>query len=243
MKEPKKLTKLIKAPICLAKFFALISIGLLSGCEAILCSTMVNCFDPLGRVPHSPDIAYFELKTPNHMDAHIHWLERDFGNRIEISTDFIIEEHIPDKLANGWSPPESLQKAPGFPKFHGLSKIPGKITVEWTSLPESKAYRVIIPLHWGIHKQIKNEVETSCMRNGKPIRSKRNIITLELAPGGKIKGWLSGICLDAIEIAIKQGAPISKKERAKHSNRALMNYSSAPMDKYIKTHGIPYGSW
>ncbi len=243
MRESKKPTKPIKSPTCLAKFFALISIGLLGGCEAILCSTMINCFDPLGRAPYSPNIAYFELKTPSHMDAHIHWLEIDLGNKRQTNIDFIIEEHVADKLANGWSPPAPLQKSPDFPKYHGVSKVPVKITVTWTSLPENTAYRSIIPIHWFIHKEIVKEVETPCMRNEEPIRSKRNVITLELAPGGKIKSWLSGFCLDAKEVAMKNGITISKKERSEYSNRALINYSSAPMDNYIKTHGIPYESW
>ena len=243
MQESKKPNTRIKAPTFLAKLFTLMSIGALSGCEAILCSTMVNCFDPLGRAPYSPDIVYLKLKTPSHMDAYIHWLEKDFGGSGEISTDLIIKTHTSDKLANGWSPPEPLQETPSFPRFNGLSKIPGKLTIEWTSLPERKTYRTIIPLQRDIHKQIKSEVETSCMRNGSPIRSKRNVITLEFAPGGKIKGWLSGFCLDSIEFTMKQGMPISKKERTKHTNRALINYISAPMDKYIKTYGIPYSSW
>lgn len=243
MQETKSPAPHIKTPTFWAKLFALMTIGALSGCEAILCSTMVNCFDPLGRAPYSPNIVYLQLKTPNHMDAYIHWLEKDFGGSGEVSTDAIIQTHMPDKLANGWPPPDPLQEIPSFPRFNGLSKIPGKIIIEWTSLPESKTYRTIIPLHLDIHRKIKSEVETSCMRNESPVRSKRNIITLELAPGGKIKGWLSGFCLDSIEVIMKQGMPITKKERAKHSNRALINYSPAPMDKYIKAHSIPYGSW
>jgi hypothetical protein len=86
-------------------------------------------------------------------------------------------------------------------------------------------------------------VETSCLRNGNYISSKRNVITLELAPGGRMKGWLSGFCVNAIEISIEQGEPIPRKERTEFSDYAFKHYNPAPMDEYIKLHGIPYESW
>lgn len=128
----------------LAKLLALASLGLLSGCEAIMCSTMVNCFDPLGRASWPPDVAYLELKTPNYMDAHVHLVERVYGSTTASgSGSTLIETRTPSQLANGWTPPAALQKAPSFPRYIGFPDPPTKLTVEWTSLPENKTYRTV----------------------------------------------------------------------------------------------------
>lgn len=238
------LSKTCAVLVRLAKLLALASLGLLSGCEAIMCSTMVNCFDPLGRASMPPDVAYLELKTPNYMDAHVHLVERVYGSttaRGYGST--LIETRTPGQLANGWTPPAALQKAPSFTRYIGFPDPPTKLTVEWTSLPEDKTYRTVNVFGFSTFRHLTREVETSCMRNEKPLISKRNIITVELAPGGKVKAWLSGICLPAIEIAMKQGVPIPRKEITGISSQALRDYDPEPMNRYIKTHGIPYDSW
>lgn len=231
--------------IRLAKLFALASLGLLSGCEAIVCSTMINCFDPLGRAASWPDdVAYLGLITPNYMDAHIHLVERVYGSTTaRDSGSTLIETRTPGQLANGWTPPASLQKAPSFPKYIGFPEPLTKLTVEWISLPENKAYRTVNVFGFSTFRHLTREVETSCMRNEKPVSSKRNIITVALAPGGKVKAWVSGICLPAIEIAMKQGLPIARKELTENSSQTLKDYDPEPMNRYIKTHGIPYDSW
>ncbi len=245
MSNPVNIIKCKNILTSTSKLLGLTLIGLLSGCEAILCSSMVNCFDPLGRAPHAPDIAYLELKTPNYMDAHVFLVDKYYGKG-HISTSItskIIKTHTPGKLADGWSPPVPSQKAPQYTNFDGLSKLPRQLSVEWTSLPENKAYRATIYLNHGIHRQIKSVVETSCLQNGEPIRRKRNIITLELAPQGKIRGWLSGSCLGALEIGKNQGELILQREVTEHLNYSLLTYDRGPMDRYIQAHGIPYSSW
>lgn len=230
---------------CFAKLLALTALALLSGCEFIACSTMINCFDPLGRAYLPPPVAYLELKTPNYMDAHIHSIEKELSNgtTIRSSESKIIETHMPDRLANGWTPPSLIEKTPSFSWSSGLSDSPVKLTVEWTSLAERKTYRSVIQLNLSTRRQITSEVETSCVRNERPVLSKRNIITLELAPGGKVKGWLSGICLPAMEIVMKQRVTTFRKGTTGRASQALRDYNPEPMNMYIKKHGIPYSSW
>lgn len=227
----------------MAKLIFLSPLALLSGCQLIMCSTMINCFDPLGTPPVSPYIAHVQVTTPNYMDAHLHTIEQDFTYGREISySNSVLKMRAPGKAADGWTPPELLQSMPDILKFRGLDELPNKLTVKWTSLAENKAYRASIKLHLGSRINIHKKIETTCIRSGKPMLGRRNIITLEITPGGRVKSWLSGVCLDAIEIATTQGHLIPQ-EGIYIPYDAFENYDSAPMRNYIRANGIPYESW
>ncbi len=226
----------------ITKLVLLFSLVLLSGCQLIMCSTMVNCFDPLGRAPVTPDIAYIQVTTPNYMDAHLHVIEQQFTHGRGITYfNKIIKKHIVGYSASGWAPPDPLQTKSVIPRLVGLENLPNKLKVEWTSLAENKTYRASINLHLGSRRKIRQKVETTCKKFDKPLLARRNLITLQIAPGGRAKAWLSGTCLNAIEIATVKGIAVEKN--AYFSNDALNSYDPTPMRKYIQMHGIAFESW
>ncbi|WP_436785585.1 DUF2931 family protein [Stutzerimonas frequens] len=226
----------------ITKLVLLFSLALFSGCQLIMCSTMVNCFDPLGRAPATPDIAYIQVTTPNYMDAHLHVIEQQFTHGRGITYfNKIIQKHIVGNSASGWAPPDPLQTKSVIPRLVVLEVLPNQLKVEWTSLAENKTYRASINLHLGSRRKIRQKVETTCKKFDKPLLARRNLITLQIAPGGRAKAWLSGTCLNAIEIATAKGIAVEKN--AYFSNDALNSYDPTPMEKYIQMHGIAFESW
>ena len=60
------------------------------------------------------------------------------------------------------------------------------------------------------------------------------------APGGIVKLWINGPCLDSIDAGRYVAQKISTEEARDHLSK---NQLSDKTVKYLKDHPAPYGSW
>jgi len=80
----------------------------------------------------------------------------------------------------------------------------------------------------------------NCFKNDGREHYYRNNLVVGMAPGGIVKLWVNGPCLDSIEV----GRFVATKDkpdpaRAGYATRALSEETQA----YLKNNPIPYGSW
>lgn len=212
---------------------------LMAGC------TSQSVQDPLHPPP--PDLPYrtweIGLLAPNYMEV---WVE---------SVDVLDQRgvgyyRVHGGLASIQSPPNNRGNPSGWPARPGAGAtrpmtgidLPEIVFVRWQSLAEPQTYRVRIDIPEAIRKEMVTTYPTFCHFDGQYIRDYRAIITVGLAPGGIAKAWLSGDCLEPVEIgrftgSIHPEGPYDGTSGGQH--RPL----SPAAKSYIDTHEIPFDSW
>jgi hypothetical protein len=181
--------------------------------------------------------------APEHMEV---WIE---------SVDVIDQRGLVYERVSGGIPSYTGTVA-GWPKNRGgggggksLSGIdlPEIIFVRWQSLVEPQTYNVRINVpEWARNAMVTKE-QPVCPWKGDwgqaVLPGYRYAITIGLAPGGIAKVWLSGSCLEPIEIGRFEGV-ISKVGPDLGRSNGQYALPLTPESKaYIETHGVPYGSW
>jgi hypothetical protein len=155
----------------------------------------------------------------------------------------------PRALAKGV--PDVLKGNPsGWPKRVGWGKgkyvkraaLPKQIYVRWQSLVEPQIYHTRIDIPESIREIMRKEDRAYCQFTGKIEVGYRKAIVIGLAPGGIAKAWVTGPCLEPIEIGRVQAkvdptGPYDGKSGGKY--RPLSPTSKA----YVEKFGVPYGSW
>ena len=201
--------------------------------------------DPLNPPP--PKLPYdrwnIGMLAPNYMEV---WVE---------SVDVLDQRglayyRVHGGLASIQNPPDNRGDPRGWPKRVGSGAIkpmtnidlPEIIFVRWQSLAEPQTYRVRINIPEWVREEMLKPDEAFCRWDGKYVTSYRNNVTLGLAPGGIAKAWLTGGCLEPIEIGrfvgrVHPEGPYNGTSNGKH--RPLSPAAQA----YVDTHDIPYDSW
>jgi hypothetical protein len=130
----------------------------------------------------------------------------------------------------------------GAGKYVKNAALPKQIYVRWQSLVEPQIYHTRIDIPESIREIMLKGEKTFCRADGKWITGYREAIVIGLAPGGIAKAWVTGPCLEPIEIARVQAkvdptGPYDGKSGGKY--RQLSPTSKA----YVEKFGVPYGSW
>jgi hypothetical protein len=136
----------------------------------------------------------------------------------------------------------------GWPKQGAAGKpinnvdLPDKIYLRWQSLVEPQAYTVGIEIpQWVRDEMIKPE-RVFCHGAKKWKVDYRDIINLGMAPGGIVKVWVGGACLEDKEVGRFQAKihPLGPYQGKSNGEYVPLE----PENKaYVEKHGIPYGSW
>jgi len=188
------------------------------------------------------DAWYLGFLAPNYMQV---WLERadisDINGRI-----------FPNAMGGvvAMGQPASLSAtAKGWPKRIGSGKglymtgldLPYVVSLRWQSLVEPQTYHTafLIP-DWARKKMLKR-IPGQCP-SGYHF-DYRESLTIGLAPGGVVKVWIMGPCLDPIEVMTLQ-AEIELK--GPYQGQMKGQYAlplTEVTQAYIAKYGVPYGSW
>jgi hypothetical protein len=191
------------------------------------------------RLPAPPKLPYYAwnigLVAPRHMEV---WVE---------SVDVLDQRgfeyfHVYGGVAS------YAGEVKGWPKQGAAGKpinnvdLPDKIYLRWQSLVEPQAYTVGIEIpQWVRDEMIKPE-RVFCHGAKKWKVDYRDIINLGMAPGGIVKVWVGGACLEDKEVGRFQAKihPLGPYQGKSNGEYVPLE----PENKaYVEKHGIPYGSW
>ncbi|KUM38583.1 DUF2931 family protein [Pseudomonas sp. EpS/L25] len=209
----------------------------------ILVLGLTGCQSSAATNPKLPYAAwYLGFLAPNYMEV---WLERADISDIN---GLIFPRAMGGVVAMGQ--PESLSAtARGWPKRIGSGKgrsmtgldLPYVVSLRWQSMVEPQTYHAafLIP-DWARRKMVES-LPADCPVSGRTSDYRKDL-TIGLAPGGVVKVWIMGPCLDPIEVLTLQAeiepkGPYGGKSGGKY--RPLSPVVKAYVDKY----GVPYGSW
>ncbi|MAA73807.1 MAG: hypothetical protein CMN28_03775 [Salinisphaeraceae bacterium] len=223
--------------------------GLPAHCDGLPANTPPADRNVLGCSPEvsiPDDLPYqaWELRFahPPYMEI---WIENsqvlDIDNRLlpRAGGGTISFGDLGDVDAAGWlnasgNPPYGAGRA-----LTGLN-VPQKIYVRWQSRVEPQTYKALFNFPaWAREKMVIAEA-ARCPGQKATEQQYRDIITLGLAPGGTVKVWLRGVCLDAIEVMTVQADIEPKGPSTTDGKHKPL---SEPARLYVEKHGIPYESW
>ncbi len=120
------------------------------------------------------------------------------------------------------------------------SDLPALLIVNWRSYVEEQEYFVKIEVAEEIRKEMATGHRISCLTNDGIDEYYRNNIVVGLAPGGIVKLWINGPCLDSLDAGRYIAQKISPDEARDHLSK---NQLSDKTVEYLKDHPAPYGSW
>ena len=115
--------------------------------------------------------------------------------------------------------------------------LPKRIYVRWQSLAEPQTYRVILDIPECARQLMSERLDPPC-----PASEYREALTLGLAPGGVVRGWVMSTCGRPIEV-LRAQAEIEPKGPYEGTSNGGHRPLSDISKTYIEKHGIPYGSW
>ncbi|APQ12413.1 hypothetical protein NS274_19670 [Pseudomonas oryzihabitans] len=203
---------------------------------------LVGCQSSAITKPKLPyDAWYLGFLAPNYMEV---WLEQvNIGD----NSGQIFPNAMGGVVAMGQ--PESLSAtAKGWPKRIGSGKgryltgldLPYVVSLRWQSMVEPQTYHALFTIPDWARRKMVERLSANCP-SGRAF-DYRESLTIGLAPGGVVKVWIKGPCLDPIEVLTLQAevepkGPYGGKSNGKY--RPLSPVVKAYVDKY----GVPYGSW
>tara|TARA_Y100001938_G_C7960950_1_gene364278 strand:- start:95 stop:769 length:675 start_codon:yes stop_codon:yes gene_type:complete len=216
-----------------------LAVIILSGCSGL------NSMEPFPPKPDLPyDAWYIGLQAPDYMEAWVDGVDLTDVNDL-------MYERVFGGVASTRSPAGNKGEARGWPERPGPGSkfpmsgidLPEKITVRWQSLAEPQAYRASFYISEETRAEMVTPRPTYCAWRDDHVIHYRQIIAIGVAPGGMVKAWLMGPCLEPIEIAHVQGEinPVGPYNGT--SNGEFYRPPSPNAQHYIDTHGIPFGSW
>lgn len=120
--------------------------------------------------------------------------------------------------------------------------LPRRIDIRWQSLAEPQTYRVSLDIPDVTREIMRRKEPAKCPASGRT-EDYREAIVIGLAPGGIVRAWVMGSCLNPIEILRAQAEtePLGPYQGKMQGRYALPLEPAAKA--YIEKHGIPYGSW
>ena len=142
----------------------------------------------------------------------------------------------------------STRQAEGWGNGGGSMKpvnnvdLPQRIFLRWQSLVEPQAYKIRIPIPQWVRDEMVKPERVFCQGSKKWKVDYRDSITLGMAPGGIVKVWVGGACLDDKEVGRFQ-AEIEPRGPYLNGKGIYYRAPNPEAQAYIDQHGIPYGSW
>ncbi|MDZ5434817.1 DUF2931 family protein [Pseudomonas fluorescens] len=191
------------------------------------------------RPPTSPklpyDSWYVGLAAPRHMEV---WVE---------TVDVLDQRGQPyfrvsAGVASYTGKVEGWHKGGGSMMPVNNVDLPQRLFLRWQSLVEPQAYRIRIPIPQWVREEMVKPERVFCPGSQKWKVDYRDSITLGMAPGGIVKVWVGGACLDYKEVGrfqaeIEPLGPYIGKSKGQYIPIEPENKA------YVEQHGIPYGTW
>ncbi|WP_207266160.1 DUF2931 family protein [Pseudomonas sp. GW101-3H06] len=181
------------------------------------------------------DSWYVGLAAPRHMEV---WVE---------TVDVLDQRGLPffhvfGGVASYTGKVEGWHKGGGAMKPVNNVDLPERIFLRWQSLVEPQAYKIRIPIPQWVREEMVKPERVFCPGSQKWKVDYRDSITLGMAPGGIVKVWVGGACLDYKEVGrfqaeIEPLGPYIGKSKGQYIPIEPENKA------YVEQHGIPYGSW
>ena len=195
---------------------------------------------PKPKLPY--DAWYLGFLAPNYMEV---WLE--LANFSDIDGRF-----FPNAMGGvvAMGQPASLSAtAKGWPKRIGSGKgrymtgldLPYMVAVRWQSLVEPLTYQTVFAIPAWARKKMLERLPAECPVSGRTSDYRKDL-TIGLAPGGVVKVWIMGPCLDPIEVLTLQ-AEIEPKGPYGGKSNGKYRPLSPVVKSYVDKYGVPYGSW
>ena len=181
---------------------------------------------------------YLGFLAPDYMEV---WVETAGVKDIRGRNFF----HVGSGIVAVRTPPEGQGNAAGWGERFGRgagrhvngADLPERIYVRWQSLAEPQTYRVILDIPERARQLMSERLDPPC-----PASDYRYALTLGLAPGGVVRGWVMSTCGEPIEV-LRAQAQIEPKGPYGGQSDGEYYFLSETSRAYIEQHGIPYGSW
>ncbi|MCQ4311390.1 DUF2931 family protein [Pseudomonas stutzeri] len=153
--------------------------------------------------------------------------------------------HVGSGIVAVRTPPEGKGDAAGWGERFGWGAgrhvpgagLPRRIYVRWQSLAEPQTYRVTLEIPERARRLMMERLDPPCRTS-----EYRHALTLGLAPGGVVRGWVMSTCGGPIEV-LRGQAEIEPKGPYGGQSDGAYYFLSDTSKAYIEKHGIPYGSW
>ncbi len=154
--------------------------------------------------------------------------------------------HVGSGIVAVRTPPKGQGNAAGWGERFGWgagrhvngSDLPRRIYVRWQSLAEPQTYRVTLEIPERARQLMSERLDPPCRTS-----EYRHALTLGLAPGGVVKGWVMSTCGGPIEV-LRAQAEIEPKGPSQGKTDGHYALPLEPESRaYIEKHGIPYGTW
>jgi hypothetical protein len=205
----------------------------------ILIASLLVSLCACANGPSAPKLPYTSwylgLAAPRHMEV---WVERVDVLDQRGFTFFDVHGGI----AGYTRQPEGWHQGGGAMMPINNVDLPQGIVLRWQSLVEPQAYWIRIKIPQWVRDEMVKPERLFCESYQEWMDAYRDSITLGMAPGGIVKVWVGGACLDFKEVGRYQAEvePLGPY-RGKSNGRYV---PIEPENKaYIDQHGIPYGTW
>ncbi|MEH3021246.1 MAG: DUF2931 family protein [Pseudomonas oryzihabitans] len=187
------------------------------------------------------DAWYLGFLAPNYMEV---WLERADISDIN---GLVFPRAMGGVVAMG-QPASLSATAKGWPRRIGSGKgrsmtgldLPYVVSLRWQSMVEPQAYHAAFLIPEWARKKMVERLPAQCP-SGRNF-DYRESLTVGLAPGGVVKVWIKGPCLDPIEVMTLQAEVEPKGPYGGRSNGKYRPLSPV-VKSYVDKYGVPYGSW
>ena len=201
-----------------------------------------GCSSTAATKPKLPyDAWYLGFLAPNYMEV---WLEQvNIGD----NSGRIFPNAMRGVVAMG-EPDDLSDTAVGWPGRIGSGKgryltgldLPYVVSLRWQSMVEPQTYHALFTIpDWAREKMVER-LPAKCP-SGRTF-DYRESLTIGLAPGGVVKVWIKGPCLDPIEVLTLQ-AEIEPKGPYGGKSNGKYRPLSPVVKSYVDKYGVPYGSW
>jgi hypothetical protein len=120
--------------------------------------------------------------------------------------------------------------------------LPQGIVLRWQSLVEPQAYWIRIKIPQWVRDEMVKPERVFCESYQEWVDDYRDSITLGMAPGGIVKVWVGGACLDFKEVGRYQ-AEVEPLGPYRNGKGIYYRAPTPEAQAYIDQHGIPYGTW
>ncbi|MDR0183829.1 DUF2931 family protein [Lysobacter arvi] len=210
---------------------ALVLLALSSGCTSLTTSRQ-------SRLPY--DAWSLGFIAPDHMEVWIEVVEvEDQQGRLFARPGWGLAAVGTQRDPAGWTEPYAFGNSNPITG----AVLPERLYVRWQSLVEPQTYRVFIDIDERTRQlMLSDDPPPSNMNFPEGKRFYRRHLVLSLAPGGWVKGWVTGASADPVEVLCVRGGVEPKGPYDGLSGGTYRPVSERAVP-YLKTHPIPYDSW
>ncbi|MNF51203.1 hypothetical protein D3C87_1000190 [compost metagenome] len=138
--------------------------------------------------------------------------------------------------------PEGWHEGAGAMRPVNHVDLPERLFLRWQSLAEPQAYKIRIPIPQWVRDEMVKPERGFCHWSKTWKIDHRKMITLGMAPGGIVKVWVGGACLDFKEVGRFQ-AEVEPRGPYLNGKGVFYRALKPEAQAYIDAHGIPYGTW